>query len=70
VVRLLQWQRGEAETAPALPERLEVLGQVEWDSFLQAPVLEVVATRPLAAQREAIESEAGAAAVGAAALES
>ncbi len=31
--------------APTLPERLEVLGQLEWDSFLQAPVLEVV-SRP------------------------
>ena len=46
VVRLLRWRRGEPETAPALPERLEVLGQLEWDSFLQAPVLEVVAMRP------------------------
>ena len=45
-VRLLRWRRGEPETAPALPERLEVLGQLEWDSFLQAPVLEVVAMRP------------------------
>jgi single-stranded-DNA-specific exonuclease len=50
VVRLLQWRRGESETAPALPERLEVLGQLEWDSFLQAPVLEVVATRPATGQ--------------------
>jgi single-stranded-DNA-specific exonuclease len=52
VVRLLQWRRGETETAPALPERLEVLGQLEWDGFLQAPVLELVATRALAATGE------------------
>ena len=46
LVRLLLWCRGDSDAAPALPERLEVLGQLEWDSFLQAPVLEVTASRP------------------------
>jgi single-stranded-DNA-specific exonuclease len=47
IVRLLQWRRGESETAPTLPDRLEVLGQLEWDGFLQAPVLEIAAYRSL-----------------------
>jgi len=61
-VRLLQWRRGEAgrggvdgetESVSTLPERLEVLGQLEWDGFLQAPVLEVVAERPARAAERA-----------------
>jgi single-stranded-DNA-specific exonuclease len=59
VVRLLQWRRGETETAAALPERLEVLGQLEWDSFLQAPVLEVTATRAHVATDERSGSDSG-----------
>ena len=44
-VRLLRWRRGDTESAPALPERLEVLAQLDWDGYAQAPVLEVVACR-------------------------
>jgi single-stranded-DNA-specific exonuclease len=66
LVRLLLWRRGDAETAPPLPERLEVLAQLDWDSFAQAPVLEVMASRPVAAHRAA---PAGGVAVEAAAVE-
>jgi hypothetical protein len=52
-VRLLLWRRGETESAPALPQRLEALGQLEWDGFLQAPVLELAAFRACAAATEA-----------------
>jgi single-stranded-DNA-specific exonuclease len=45
-VRLLLWRRDESEIAATLPERLEVLAQLDWDSYAQAPVLEVVASRP------------------------
>jgi single-stranded-DNA-specific exonuclease len=68
VVRLLQWRRGETETAP-IPERLEVLGQLEWDSFLQAPVLEVAVARAHASPGERSASDTGVDVVGAAALE-
>jgi single-stranded-DNA-specific exonuclease len=47
-VRLLVWHRGESETVATLPERLEVLAQLDWDSYTQAPVLEVIASRPVA----------------------
>jgi single-stranded-DNA-specific exonuclease len=46
VVRLLLWHRGESDDPPPLPDRLEVLGQLEWDTWTQAPVVEVVASRP------------------------
>jgi single-stranded-DNA-specific exonuclease len=45
-VRLLLWHRDPSEAAATLPERLEVLAQLDWDSYAQAPVLEVVASRP------------------------
>jgi single-stranded-DNA-specific exonuclease len=67
LVRLLMWRRGETETAPALPERFEVLGQLEWDGFLQAPVLEVIASRPhheIAGARSGVEARAASAAAG------
>jgi single-stranded-DNA-specific exonuclease len=49
-VRLLVWHRGEPESVARLPERLEVLAQLEWDSYLQAPVLEVMASRAAPAE--------------------
>jgi single-stranded-DNA-specific exonuclease len=67
VVRLLQWKRGESETAPTLPERFEVLGQLEWDGFLQAPVLEVAAVRAHGGSED--QRAAAVEAVGAAAAE-
>jgi hypothetical protein len=60
---------GAAEAAPAFPERFEVLGQLEWDGFLQAPVLEVLAMRASDATSDS-EANEKAAVVGTAALES
>jgi single-stranded-DNA-specific exonuclease len=49
-VRLLIWHRGEPESTVTLPQRLEVLAQLEWDSYAQAPVLEVTASRAAPAE--------------------
>jgi single-stranded-DNA-specific exonuclease len=48
-VRLVVWNRGENEGDATLPPRLEVLAQLDWDGYEQAPVLEVIASRPATA---------------------
>ncbi|HVR29690.1 MAG TPA: single-stranded-DNA-specific exonuclease RecJ [Thermoanaerobaculia bacterium] len=45
VARLVVWRRDESTAPSELPARLEVLAQLDWDGWLQAPTLEVVATR-------------------------